>query len=38
VKTLMGRYVDESARERVCAQNWVGGKLRRKTAGDTLPP
>jgi Putative metallopeptidase len=38
VKTLLDRYVDESAREKVYAQNWVGGKLRRKTAGDTPPP
>jgi Putative metallopeptidase len=38
VKTLMGRYVDESARERVFAKEWVGGKLRRKTAGDRPLP
>jgi hypothetical protein len=38
VKTLMDRYVDESTRERVFAKDWVGGKFRRKTAGDTPPP
>jgi hypothetical protein len=38
VKTLMGLYVDESAREKVFAKDWVGGKLRRKTAGDTPAP
>jgi putative metallopeptidase DUF4344 len=38
VKTLMGRYVDESAREKVFAKEWMRGKLRRKTAGDTPPP
>lgn len=38
VKTLMGSYVDESARETVFARAWVRGKLRRKTAGDTPLP
>lgn len=38
VKTLMGRYVDESEREKVFAKEWVRGKLRRRTAGDTPPP
>jgi len=38
VMTLMGPYVDESAREKVFAKNWVGGRLRRKTAGDTPRP
>lgn len=38
VKTLMGRYVDESAREKVFAEDWVRGKFRRKTAGDTPTP
>ena len=37
VKTLMGRYVDENAREKVFAEDWARGKLRRKTAGDTPP-
>jgi hypothetical protein len=38
VETLMDRYVDESAREKVFAKTWVRGKLRRKTAGDTPLP
>jgi len=38
VKTLMGRYVDESAREKVFAKAWVRGRLRRKTTGDTPLP
>jgi Putative metallopeptidase len=38
VNTLMGRYVDESAREKVFAEDWVRGKFRRKAAGDTPPP
>jgi hypothetical protein len=37
IKTLMGQYVDVSARDKVLAKNWVGGKLRRKTATDTQP-
>jgi Putative metallopeptidase len=38
VKTLMSCYVDESAREKVFAEDWVRGKFRRKTAGDTRSP
>jgi len=37
VKTLMGRYVDLSARDQVLAKGWVGGKLRRKTTTDSQP-
>ena len=37
-RALMGRCVDEGARGKVLAKNWEGGKLRRKTAGDTSRP
>jgi hypothetical protein len=37
VKTLMGQYIDVSARDKVLAKNWVGGKLRKKTATDSQP-
>jgi hypothetical protein len=37
IKTLMGQYVDVSARDKVLAKNWVGGKLRKKTTTDTRP-
>jgi hypothetical protein len=37
VKTLMGRYIDASTRDKVFAGKWLGGKLRGKTAGDTVP-
>jgi hypothetical protein len=37
IQTLMGQYVDVSARDKVLAKSWVGGKLRKKTATDTQP-
>jgi len=37
VRTLMSRYVDPAARDRVLAKDWAGGKIRKKTAGETAP-
>ena len=34
IRTLMGRYIDVTARERVLNKDWVGGKVRKKTGGD----
>jgi hypothetical protein len=37
VQTLMGRYVDVAARDKVLAKEWAAGKFRRRTTGDTQP-
>ena len=34
VRTLMRPYIDLPRRDRVLAQQWAGGKLRRRLAGD----
>jgi hypothetical protein len=37
IQTLMSPYIDVGARDKVLARDWVGGKLRKKTSGDTRP-
>jgi hypothetical protein len=37
IRTLMGRYIDVTARDKGLAKEWAGGKFRKKTAGDTQP-
>ena len=37
IATLMSRNIDAAARDRVLAKDWVGGRLRKKTAGDAAP-
>jgi hypothetical protein len=37
IQTLMGRYIDVTAQDKVLAKDWAGGKFRKRTAGDTRP-
>jgi len=37
IKKLMSPYVDVSAREKVFARDWAGGKLRKRVGGDSTP-
>jgi hypothetical protein len=37
IRTLMSRYIDVAARDKVLAKDWAGGKFRKKTTGDTEP-
>jgi Putative metallopeptidase len=37
IQALMSRYIDISARDKVLAKDWVGGKFRKKTSRDSEP-
>ena len=35
IQTLMSRYIDVAARDKILARDWAGGKFRKRMAGDT---
>src|SRR6516164_1765149 len=37
IRKLMGPYVDVSTREKIFAEDWAGGRFRRRAAGDSPP-
>jgi hypothetical protein len=37
IQTLMSRYVDISARDKILLKDWAGGKMRKKTTRDNHP-
>ena len=37
IQTLMSRYIDVAARDKILAKDWAGGKFRKRMAGDTPP-